>query len=156
MGSLKLPLTLADIDCCPKRPWLCKRGFALPDEQLKLISKTWDHDTWERYLKWIETPRKESLVTHKKFKQLLKNYSLAELHEESELDETLHNLLTYALNSLTPKQLEVITLIFWEGRTLRYIAEQMGIHWTSVRETRDQALKKIKNKLSNTPYTRRM
>lgn len=150
MDSQKDPVETKEIETCPRRPWRHKNGKRLSDQELRIVSKKWDEKTWEAYLKSIETPSAESLMTFNDFKKV---ENLFYLESEAEFDETTHNYINYILSYLTAKQREVITLYFWEGQTLNQIADHMNLYWTTVQGIRDSALKKIEKILSNTRYS---
>lgn len=55
--------------------------------------------------------------------------------------------LAEALKMLTPKQKEVIELIFWKGYTQEEIAKELGCSQSSVSERLSNGLKRLKNQL---------
>ena len=68
--------------------------------------------------------------------------------EEAYIEETekeqFHTRLHQAIDSLTERQKEVIKKYFWEGKTFREIADELGIHFTTVAEPYQAAIKKMK------------
>lgn len=63
--------------------------------------------------------------------------------------EIFNERLHQAIDSLTPKQKEVIKMYFWENKTFREIGEELKIHFTTVKEIYDNAIKKLKKYLTN-------
>lgn len=68
--------------------------------------------------------------------------------EEAYIEETekeqFHTRLHQAIDSLTERQKEVVKKYFWEGKTFREIADELGIHFTTVAESYQAAIKKMK------------
>ena len=58
-----------------------------------------------------------------------------------------HTRLHQAIDSLTERQKEVIKKYFWEGKTFREIADELGVHFTTVAESYHAAIKKMKKYL---------
>ena len=54
-----------------------------------------------------------------------------------------------AIDSLTPRQKEIIKKYFWEEKTFREIGGELGIHFTTVSESYQAAIKKLKKFLDN-------
>lgn len=131
------------------RPWLCVRGFILPDDQLILISKSWSPEIWESYLKWIETPRSESLFDPKLYTELAGALQSASPNYILEIsDPEMVSAVQFALSALSEIQRKIINLIFWEGRSVRNISKQLEIPRSSVYDEKQRALKIISTILS--------
>lgn len=68
--------------------------------------------------------------------------------EESYIEKTereqFNARLYQAIESLTERQKEIIQKYFWEDKTFREIAAELGIHYTTVAESYQAAIKKIK------------
>ena len=64
---------------------------------------------------------------------------------KSELFETLRN----AINSLTQKQRQVITSYYFEGKKLKDIATDRGVHYKAVLRLKDRAIKELYECLEN-------
>ena len=68
-----------------------------------------------------------------------------ELIEQQELEkEEFNKKLHEAIDKLTEKQRKVIYMYFWENKTIREIAKELGVYFTTVEESYQSALKKIK------------
>ena len=106
-------------------------------------TKNWNVNDWENYLKEIESPQTELL---------LRNPNYVELMSEEQFREgvinlmgtnyypQLNNIVSLLMDGLTEKQKNVLHYIFWESKTLREVANIMGIKHASVRDLRDRAL----------------
>lgn len=66
-------------------------------------------------------------------------------YEKDIFNEKLHQ----AINSLTPRQKEIVKMYFWENKTFREIGKELGIHFTTVKEAYDVAIKKLRKYLEN-------
>ena len=107
---------------------------------------------FERQLKQDKTyhARTVSLeYLHQKYGFELADTSLSEdeieLIEQQELEkEKFNKKLHEAIDKLTEKQRKVIYMYFWENKTIREIAKELGVYFTTVEESYQSALKKIK------------
>jgi RNA polymerase sigma factor (sigma-70 family) len=63
-------------------------------------------------------------------------------------DDELKEKISKFLLRLTPQQQRVIEMIFWDGRSERYVAEHMSINQKSVHRLKLRALSKIKDSYS--------
>jgi RNA polymerase sigma factor (sigma-70 family) len=125
-------------------PWLDSRGFPLYDEELKAISKSWDADTWERYLIWYEMPLKESQVHPREYIDIAERQSESIFAQAQGTSESLtQNLICLAIDDLPPRQREVINLAYWNGRSERAIAFELRISRTAVKKLKAKGLKRI-------------
>ena len=68
------------------KPWTDEKGHELSTEALKEKSKTWSPEVWEEYLRTLEIPQKEHLIS--RFDRLLSRFeaSQADHDEETEVD----------------------------------------------------------------------
>lgn len=132
-------------------PWLQMNGQPTPEDHLKILTPQWSPEIWERYLSWFENQtgqRSESLVLPKKYDQI------CEAQEESifvfsqgNADDDLRGLVSEYLKTLTHLQRRVIEMIFWDGRSTRNVAQELGIRHQSVAKLKKRALNKIKDLL---------
>lgn len=119
------------------------------DEE-KLIEEL--NKEFERQLKQDKTyhARTVSLeYLHQKYGFELADTSLSEdeqeIIEQQELEkEEFNKKLHKAIDKLTEKQRKVIYMYFWENKTIREIAKELGVYFTTVEESYQSALKKIK------------
>jgi RNA polymerase sigma factor (sigma-70 family) len=137
----------------PEAPWLQQNGKHTPDEFLKTLTPTWSPELWEKYLIWFENhsgTRAESLVGTKKYDRACESEeeSLFSAFAQSNADDELKNIIGRFLLRLTPQQRRVIEMIFWEGRSERYVAQALGINQQPVNRLKKRALSKIKDLIS--------
>lgn len=75
---------------------------------------------------------------------------LIETERNAETEGLIHN----AMQFLTERQREVLSKAFWEGKTIREIGEELGLHYTTISESYHAAIKKLQKILQNTPTNR--
>lgn len=133
----------------PKAPWLQTNGQHTPDEHLKMLTPSWSAATWEKYLKWyedLEGQRAESVVPPKKYDDICNNLEESIfVYAESSSNQDLRELVGEYLKSLSNKQQLVLNMIFWKGRSERYVAKSLKMDPASVHRTKIRALNKIKD-----------
>ncbi len=122
-------------------PWLNKKGQPISDSQLKIISRSWDRDTWEKYLSSLETPGKEILIRPRNYKRLRERNHIYENFPGFSITS---GKLKNALHRLTKKQQKIIFLFFFEGLSHRKIALRMNISHSCVLKMKHRALKSLK------------
>ena len=74
------------------------------------------------------------------FEVIDKSLSSEELYEKQMMYKKIHE----AIETLTEKQKKVIHMYFWENKTIREIALELGVYFTTVEESYQAALKKIR------------
>jgi len=131
-------------------PWLQQNGRITPDEHLKTLTRKWSSEVWERYLKWYENQtgaRAESLVDTKKYDLICESEveSILSGYVQSNAENELKTIISKFLLRLTPQQRRVVEMIFWDGRSERYVAEHLLINQKSVHRLKLRALSKIKD-----------
>lgn len=151
MGSKTSFLTdILETQANDQFPWLDKKLRKLPDEQLKVVSASWPPEIWEKYLSWFETPMAETLISSSIYnreceKQIKSVFSGAQPNAETYLRQKIQRYL----DSLNPKQKQIIKMSYWHGRSERQIAEKLKISRTRVRQIKAQAISKISNQLNH-------
>lgn len=127
------------------RPWLSPTGVELPTEQLKEVSKTWSLRQWEEYLTWLETGRKDSLVSPVTYAVLGEEHtqSIFEIFDQNPSDE--HKAQCEQALSILP-ELEALALreYFIEGKTERQIAFELHRSQKAICNIRNRALTRLK------------
>lgn len=127
-----------------EKPWLNEKGHALSEHDLKEASKGWDQETWEKYLNSLDGTLSE---------QQLKPYEYDYLAESAELtcwdlsqssaEEEGKGFVANLLKLLTPQQQRIIQMNFWEGRSERYIAEELRVSRNTVKTLKKRVLRKL-------------
>lgn len=140
-------------DTIYKMPWLDSSGKALSEDQLRLMSKTWDSETWARYLKYFEPIQKEKLVSVGRFqKELNRNPENIFLRASSGSPiET--SRLKHLLDGLTERQRQVIEMNFWRSMSQREIARALKLSQSTVAEIKAAAIKKLRELVEMDPVT---
>ncbi len=133
-------------------PWLQQNGKHTPEEYLKTLTPKWRSETWERYLNWFENQdgtRAESIVDTKRYDKICESEeeSVFAAYSQTSADDELKSIISKFLLRLTPQQRRVIEMIFWEGRSERFVAEQLSINQKSVHRLKIRGMSKIKQLL---------
>jgi RNA polymerase sigma factor (sigma-70 family) len=132
----------------PEQPWLLTNGNATPEKYLRELTPNWDTETWERYLAWYEAPRSESLLPPRRYDQICEEATESIfVRAQSHADGDLRSRIGKYLATLTGQQRQVTELIFWHGRSERYVADKLGISQQSVHRLKQRSLKRIKHLL---------
>ena len=114
--------------------WLNEAGQQRRDSELVKRSRGWTGQMWEEYLTSIEVGLRESLVAPKKFDALAERminstFESAQGHGKLIDFARIH----VALSVLTPRQREVIELIYFKSLKQREVARLLGISEHRVR-----------------------
>lgn len=128
---------------------ITKRHYELIEvetiEQEELIKEL--NRDFEREIKREKTARVRCISLDALYEK--NGYELADTApsiKEAEKNQ-FHTRLHQAIDSLTERQKEVIKKYFWEGKTFREIADELGVHFTTVAESYHAAIKKMKKYL---------
>jgi RNA polymerase sigma factor (sigma-70 family) len=156
MDSKVLPAQITEQESIivqPKAPWLQQNGKPVPDELLKTLAPSWSAEVWEKYLVWFENlngSRGESLVIPKRYDRICESEeeSIFSAFAQTDADDELKSIVSRFLLRLTPQQRRVVEMIFWEGRSERYVAQSLGINQQPVNRLKKRALSKIKHLIS--------
>ncbi len=105
------------------RPWLTASEVELPTSELKEISKSWDEQTWNDYLKWFQSGCSEKLVSKKVYdviseeleKNIFENFGYQTCPK-------LQSFCDHLLSILPSHQQQILRLYFFEGKSLKEIA----------------------------------
>jgi len=129
----------------PEKPWFDQNNRPFSDDVLKDVSKNWDAEIWEQYLKWCEKPQYESLIHHRAY-----NCMTEKLEESVFLSSPIHpdiekkKKITEMLSCLTYRQKNILEMIYWKQMSEQAIAKQTGISRSGVRELKSRAIRKLK------------
>lgn len=146
MGSqLAKNLFTEIITAHPEKPWLDINANELTDDFLKIESKNWDSVMWESYLKTLEYPIRESLVSEKCFSLALDNgQSVFDLVLE-ETDNKSEIPLGKYLENLSPRQASVIKLSLEKNLSERKIASVLSVSRSTVKTAKKRGMQKLKH-----------
>ena len=145
------------------KPWLDENGNPKSDKQLKEISKTWSESTWEDYLRAFESESKESLLEDPLEVENLSTYDHEYFWKLVDRDKTkerslkrLRDIIQICLGEISPRERTVLRKIFWEDKSERNIANELGISCGSVNVFKKRGLSKIKYFIMTGRLHRRM
>lgn len=132
------------------QPWLDESGDLLPDDILRVISKKWDQNTWDRYLDhYCEDKANEPVID---FVDEIRLENLANSAiEPTFLSGSEHSKMRLkyqimaAMKSLSSFQKLTIEKIFFENWTDSQVAEYLGISKKTVFTHKSRALAHLKN-----------
>jgi RNA polymerase sigma factor (sigma-70 family) len=131
------------------RPWLSLSGVELPVETLKTLCRDWDARTWQLYLKWFESPRRESSICTEKFEYLSDAMEISvaeELHKSCSAEDK--NLCELVFSRLPTVQRQVLELSYLEGRTDAEIAHVLGKSRNRISEIKNSAIRALKREFN--------
>lgn len=132
--------------------WTDEAGIPLPDAVLKERSKTWTPKMWEEYLVSTEVGLSESLIDQKKYDSLNEKSSESIfVNAQSASGAVDYATIQNALAILTPRQRQVIELIFFKSLKQREVARILQISENRVRELKQIALKNVRQYFQRGP-----
>jgi len=124
-----------------RRPWIQPNRKPLCDSYLKGISKSWDADTWEAYLTWYQTSRKEALIHTWAYDLICERRSESIYREFGyEVDEALQQYCELLLSTLPKIEEQILRLYFLEGKTELQIALKLRISKSGVHVAKKRGL----------------
>lgn len=135
------------------KPWLKENGEVLSERELKYISKFWDQETWDRYLKSLEFEEDHEVIegcgiprTEEKVYPTLADL----LPTHMDLDDKVMEQVRSALTSrqLSVREQKILYLTYWEKTPERELAALFDVSRSVARKIKKRALMKIKRILS--------
>ncbi len=134
------------------KPWLNKKGHKLTDCELKEISKNWDEIMWSSYLDSLDGTLSDRQIHPNEYEYLAERMSVTCWeYSQTDADDDTKKYVGRLLRQLSPQQQKIINMIFWEGRSERYIAEKLNIGRTTVQKAKKRALDKMSVILTDMP-----
>ena len=127
------------------RPWLTASDVERPLDELKKIAQTWDEQTWNEYLDWFEVGRKDQLVSstlyHIQGESIEKN-----IFEEFGYQSCpeLRSFCDRLILSLPEIQQQILLAIYFEGKTQREIAFDIGRSAGCIAQNKTKAITTLK------------
>lgn len=140
------------------KPWLTASKVERPLSDLKIISRSWDLQTWNDYLNWYESSRKDKLVTTDHYN------SLGESVEKNIFEEfgyktcsKLQSFCDQLLATLPNHHERILREIYLEGRTIAEVAHDLSRSRATIHEHKINALTALKRgHRGKIPNTRRI
>lgn len=132
-------------------PWVLENGKVTPEAHLRTLTAQWSAEIWEKYLTWFENQdgqRAESLLPPRRYVEMCEvQQESIFVFAQSNADDDLRALISQYLLTLTEQQRRVIEMIFWDGRSERFVSQTLGINRGSVHRLKIRATNKIKDLL---------
>ena len=129
-----------------QKPWIKKDGDTFSDQELLEVTQQWGGDDWEDFLSsTVEKPLLETLPNDPGFiENCENNYRQA---YQGMLAKSDHPNLKVAIQSilknLTAPEQRVIYEFFWQGKSMRTMAREMGVSKWSIETYKSRALAKL-------------
>jgi len=127
------------------RPWLTASEVERPLNDLKIISKSWDLQTWNAYLNWYEFSRKDKLVTTEHYN------SLGESVEKNIFEEfgyktcsKLQSFCDQLLATLPNHHERILREIYLEGKTFVQVAHELKRSRSNITYHKNKAITALK------------
>lgn len=132
-----------------ERPWLSCSGVEIPTVELKEICKKWDASTWESYLKWYQSGRREALIEFSTFQEICDQQfeTIFESFARS-VTPAKRRLVERLLSQLPSRESEILRASFLEGRTQVEIAAEFRFSQPRVCQLKNNALMSLKRGLA--------
>lgn len=125
-------------------PWLNSKGQMLSDKKLKEISPRWDQDTWEKYLNYLDGTLSEQQFHPNAYEDMSEKMekSCWEL-TQSDADRDSKSLVNSLFRELSTHQRKILKMIFWEGRSERFVARELKLSRSTIKVIKRRALKRL-------------
>lgn len=129
----------------PFRPWFTPSDVERPTADLKDICKSWDEQTWADYLNWYESGQSEKIITPSLYTKISEEIDENIFSEFGSETKSSHIELCHELLSALPQfQQKILKLIYFEGRTLAFIAKIFNRSPASIHQHKSKALTTLK------------
>lgn len=127
------------------QPWLTHDGVELPVATLKIVSRSWDASTWEAYLNWFESGRRESLIHPQIYGRICSGLTEGVLGLLGQSGSRGGQALCERVLKTLPKaHAKVLRLAFLEGRTEAEIAFALNRSRGRVHQIKNRAIQRLK------------
>ncbi len=126
------------------KPWLDCKGHVISDEELKAISKDWDQLIWEKYLESLDVTLSDRQPRPCDYDEMAEKmeHTCFEFSQTDADDET-KDKITQLFRQLSPQQQKILKMIFWEGRSERFIAQNLRVSRYTIKTLKKRSLKKL-------------
>lgn len=148
MGSQQPPIRAERKKKLKNRPWLHAGGEEIPTGELEKISKAWNSETWEEYLGWYESSRREALVTPLIYKK--KGEEISEsifVSRYLSVTPAKRNLCERILALLPELHSSILRLHYLEGLALTKVAPILGRSKSNLAHHKRSAISNLKRGL---------
>ncbi|MBX3039562.1 MAG: sigma-70 family RNA polymerase sigma factor [Bdellovibrionaceae bacterium] len=140
------------------RPWLTPTGVEIPTAELKEICTSWDQATWESYLNWYQSPRRDALVCPAVYEKKTEDMTGSIFQQlDHNTDPGKRNQCEQLLQSIPVGEANVLRHVFFDGRTVREIAAIEKTAKSTVHDLKNRALLRLRRgQDGENPDTRRL
>jgi DNA-directed RNA polymerase specialized sigma24 family protein len=136
------------------KPWLNSEGKRLSENEIKLASKRWGAETWERFLIATvdkEISRQECVIED--YPDLLDDQTETVWDVHSSVPEHVHKKIHSSITTLTVPQKSVVRGIYFYELTERQLARKLNLTQPTINGTKKLSLKKIKVLIESDPIS---
>ncbi len=141
------------IDHLKIKPWLGSSGHKLTEVDLRVISTSWDADTWERFLQATvdkEQSRQETLLDG--YEELLENEAES-VSYRCALPSQLQHRIHQAICQLSKVQRGIIRGVYFYDLSQSEIGRRLKISRQTVNQSKTISLNRIRDFLEKHPDT---
>lgn len=127
------------------RPWLTSTGVEISTAELKEICKSWDQATWESYLGWYESARRDALVApgvYQKRTEEMTESIFQQFDQNTDPKKRAH--CEELLSSIPADEAQVIRLTYFDGKTEREIAAEKRKGKTTVHKLKIKGIERLR------------
>ncbi len=131
------------------RPWLTATGVEIASDEVRQLSKSWNPETWENYLKWHDTSCREQIVSRLAFEKISDEQieSIFERFAQNPTDDTCA-MCEKLLTKLPPLEREVLRLQYFEGWTEVEIGFELNRSRTGINQIKRRAISRLQREYS--------
>lgn len=141
------------------RPWYNEDGTRKPEDEIRILGRSWTPKIWERYLREeVESPEDDNLCF---FADMDRGFApvrpeTSENAEERRGYKGLRNGLLIAFDELSPMERTIMKWLFWKQMDGRELAKAMGTTYRTVTVLKSRATKKLKNILPSERFGQKL
>lgn len=133
-----------------RQKWLSGHTRRIPEHQIKMLSRTWDHTTWCAYLKSMEKSLEEDLMINPSEIESIgidKGYARFVADQESceRFPRGLSQRLKKIIWTLRFHERQVLYWLFWRGKSINQTSRFIGISPTAVIHLKNRALLRLRS-----------
>ncbi len=146
MGSVNQTIASneATLSANGEKPWLNQKGHALSESEIKLVSKDWSLSTWEKYLDSLDTSLSDQQLNPRDYDEIAEKMEFGCFEfSQTDADEETKDKIAAVMKNLSPQQQKILAMIFWQGRSERFIAFELRLSRSTVKTLKKRALRKL-------------
>lgn len=139
-----------------ERSWLTGSGVEISTIELREICTSWDAHSWESYLRWYQSGRREALVALSTYQEICEE-NFESIFESLAKSETpaKRNLIKRMLSQLPEREAEILRATYLEGRTQVEIAAEFRLSQPRVCQLKNNGLRSLKRGLAGDKFIAR-